>query len=210
MPELGWKLLQRWQDRQSLYRPPLDCEREQYIPLIPSGDANDDLSPSSPYEPSGLPLSTDMVNFSSQPDEIIVSEKQRAPHPSSLDPIEIESEKPYHNHLESSKSIEGHSLGAQSTRDTEKGTASEYATSVDGSDHVTVARAEKRLLRKLGTCSSFLLHCVPQNSVLTTPRYRRNHLAIRGLALLVSLSGSRKFGKCATSGFAKDCARQQR
>ncbi|KAJ9103229.1 hypothetical protein QFC21_002652 [Naganishia friedmannii] len=90
-----------------------------------------------------------MVNFSSQPDEIIVAEKPRAPNPSSLDPIEVESKKPYHNHLESSKSIEGQSLGAQSTRDTEKGTASEYATSVDGGDHVTVARAEKRLLRKL-------------------------------------------------------------
>ncbi|KAJ9119106.1 hypothetical protein QFC22_003597 [Naganishia vaughanmartiniae] len=151
MPELGWKLLERWQDRHRTNRPSLDCAREQYTPLITSANDNDDDSPVFPtYEPTGLPLSFEMVNFSSQPDEIIaVAEKPRAPHSSSLDPIEVQSEKPYNEHLETSKSIEGHSLGAQSTRDTEKGTPSEYATSLDGGEHVTVAGAEKRLIRKL-------------------------------------------------------------
>ncbi|KAJ9097419.1 hypothetical protein QFC19_006789 [Naganishia cerealis] len=92
-----------------------------------------------------------MVNFSSSPDEIIVSEKQhdQQQHASVVDSLDVESEKPYHSHLESSQPIEGHSLGPLSTRDTEKGTASEYASTVEGGEHVSEARAEKRLLRKL-------------------------------------------------------------
>ncbi|GHJ88854.1 hypothetical protein NliqN6_5256 [Naganishia liquefaciens] len=89
-----------------------------------------------------------MVNFSSQPDEIIVSERRNQQHEAPLDPLDMDTEKPYMSHIEQQLPTEGHSLGAMSTRDTEKGTG--YASSIDGEGrHEVSERAEKKLLRKL-------------------------------------------------------------
>jgi hypothetical protein len=92
-----------------------------------------------------------MVNFSTAPDEIIAVEK-RNEHAREvpIDTLDMENEKPYATHLETQQSVEGHSLGPLSTRDTEKSPASIYGSSIDGGDGESFARAEKKLLRKLG------------------------------------------------------------
>jgi hypothetical protein len=147
MSELGWKYLHRWQDRRqqrnrTSSRPSLEFE-DQYIPLI---QTNSDSTFSSPS-----PATINMVNFSNQPDEIIVSEKRvNQQHEIPVDPLDMDTEKPYMSHVEQQQPTEGHSLGAMSTRDTEKGTSG-YASSMDGVDrHDVTAKAEKKLLRKLG------------------------------------------------------------
>lgn len=170
MSELGWKYLHRWQDRRrSFSRPSLDHDKDQYIPLIqtnfqePSPDTFEDPCASPSYEPSGVPISLlsptsifdfpNMVNFSTAPDEIIVAENRNDHrHEALVDPLDVENEKPFAMHLETQQSVEGHSLGPLSTRDTEKGSASAYASSIDGEDrHEISEKAEKKLLRKLGT-----------------------------------------------------------
>lgn len=171
MAELGWKYLQRWQDRRRLgshshTRSSLDIDKDQYIPLIQTSfqeSTADSLAfPSSSYEPSGLPISLlsptsvfdspNMVNFSTAPDEIIAVEK-RNEHAREvpIDTVDMDNEKPYATHLETQQSVEGHSLGPLSTRDTEKNPASIYGSTIDGEDGESFVKAEKKMLRKLGT-----------------------------------------------------------
>lgn len=153
LSELGWKYLYRWQDgrrqrnRRNLKRSSLEFE-EQWIPLIQAN--HQDQSPDKTDLLPPLEVDVNMVNFSNQPDEIIVSEKRNHQHEVPLDPLDMDTEKPYMSHLEQQQPTEGHSLGAMSTRDTEKGTG--YASSIeDGGRHEITERAEKKLLRKLGT-----------------------------------------------------------
>lgn len=154
LSELGWKYLHRWQDgrrqrnRRNFDRPSLEFE-EQYIPLIQTS-LKDPSPVTIDLPPSPLKVDSNMVNFSNQPDEIIVSEKRNQQHKVPLDPLDMDTEKPYMSHLEQQQPTEGHSLGAMSTRDTEKGTG--YASSIDGEGrHEVTERAEKKLLKKLGT-----------------------------------------------------------
>lgn len=171
MAELGWKYLQRWQDRRRLgshshIRSSLDLDKDQYIPLIQTSfqeSTADSFTCPSPsyYEPSGLPISLlspssifdspNMVNFSTAPDEIIAVEKRNeSAREVPIDVLDMENEKPYATHLETQQSVEGHSLGPLSTRDTEKNPASIYGSSIDGADGESFVKAEKKLLRKLG------------------------------------------------------------
>jgi hypothetical protein len=112
LSELGWKYLDRWQDvRGQRNRLPSLEFGEQYIPLIqtylqdPSPDPLD-----LPFPPTKSNFN--MVNFSSQPDEIIVSERRNQQHEASLDPLDMDTEKPYMSHIEQQLPTEGHSLGA--------------------------------------------------------------------------------------------------
>jgi hypothetical protein len=163
MSELGWKYLHRWQDRRqqrnrTSSRPSLEFE-DQYIPLIQTNFQDSSLDTADPSPSfrsvstfsSPSPATINMVNFSNQPDEIIVSEKRvNNQHEIPVDPLDMDTEKPYMSHVEQQQPTEGHSLGAMSTRDTEKGTSG-YASSMDGVDrHEVTAKAEKKLLRKLG------------------------------------------------------------
>ncbi|KAI5451618.1 hypothetical protein NCC49_001599 [Naganishia albida] len=172
MAELGWKYLQRWQDRRrigshSYIRSSVDYDKDQYIPLTQTNfqESQADLSESTQgyeqvHEPSGLPISLlsptslldspNMVNFSTAPDEIIAVEKRHETgREVPIDAMDMDNEKPYATHLETQQSVEGHSLGPLSTRDTEKNPASIYGSTIDGEDGETFAKAEKKLLRKL-------------------------------------------------------------
>lgn len=180
MAELGWKYLQRWQDRRrieshSYIRSSVDIDKDQYIPLTQTNFQESQANPFEStqgyeqlHEPSGLPItllsptslldSPNMVNFSTAPDEIIAVEKRHETgREVPIDAMDMDNEKPYATHLETQQSVEGHSLGPLSTRDTEKNPASIYGSTIDGEDGETFAKAEKKLLRKLGMQSYCLI-----------------------------------------------------
>jgi hypothetical protein len=214
MAELGWKYLQRWQDRRRLgshsyTRPSLDLDKDQYIPLTQTSyreSAPDPFDTTEAceqfYEPSGLPISLrsptsvldspNMVNFSTAPDEIIAVEKRQEPgREVPIDAMDVDNEKPYATHLETQQSVEGHSLGPLSTRDTEKNPASIYGSTIDGEDGETFAKAEKKLLRKLGMSSYDTEEVLDAWCLPPCPSLRRDHLAASCPFVSVRISGSR-------------------
>lgn len=214
MAELGWKYLQRWQDRRRLgihayTRLSLELDKDQYIPLTRTNFQELTSDPFETtqdfdqiYEPSGLPIfllsptslsdSPDMVNFSTAPDEIIaVQQRNDAAREVPIDAMDIDNEKPYATHLETQQSVEGHSLGPQSTRDTEKNPASIYGSTIDGEDGETFARAEKKLLRKLGMSSYDTEEVLDAWCLPPCPSLRRDHLAASCPFVSVRISGSR-------------------